>query len=179
MASKNEIKSLLREVLVRLRRDNGSPLEVTRAPMACPDKPEDDGLTRREIISRLSLLLAGAAAFRLQGCGACNDFTGTPTGDAGSDASDSGQCPLECSSDCTNECSTDCKTDCSTDCSTDQASCTTEACATEACGTGDCATDCTSDNPTTCSTDCSTDNPTTCSTDTPCDTCSTDSSSFF
>ena len=176
MANKNEIKGLLREVLVRLRREDGGVLEVTRAPIACPDEPHDDGLTRRELIGRLSLLLAGAAAFKLQGCGACNDFTSKPTTDAGSDAGDAG-CSLECTAECNSEsCSKD---TCSTDqCATDSSTCTTDQCATDQCTT-DCSTDsttCSTDNP--CSTDSTCSADTTCSTDTPCDTCSTESSFF-
>ena len=172
MASKVELQNLIKEVLVRLRKEDGDSIEVTRTPAACPDEPGESGVSRREVIGRLSLLLAGAAAFKMQGCGACNDFPSSSEPDAGADGGDAGDsCDLDsCSTD--GECTTDgggCDTDCSTECAMD--SCSTECdtdCSTDECAT-DCATDCPADS---CTTDCSFD----CTAD---GGCTTDSSSFF
>jgi len=173
MASRKEVKSLIQEVLVRMRESENGGMETTRSPIACPDEPADNQITRRDTIGRLSLLLAGAAAFKMQGCGACNDFPSSSEPDAGGDGGDAGGgCSLDsCSTD--GECTTDgggCDTDCSTECAMD--SCSTECdtdCSTDECAT-DCATDCPADS---CTTDCSFD----CTADDPA--CTTDSSSFF
>ena len=161
MTGRKEMQGLVREVLVRLRREDLS-LDVIRAPMACPDEPRDHGITRRDLMGRLGLLLAGAAAFKLQGCGACNDFaanSGDGGGDGG-DAGDAGNCTLADNKDA--GCTTD---TCTTDaCTTD--TCTTEACTTETCTTETCTTE-------TCTSETCTLEPT-CSTD----TCTTESSFF-
>ena len=154
---KEEVFGCMREVLVRLREENAEALEVAKIPVSCPDQPESDGLTRREIIGRLSLLLAGAAAFKLQGCGACNDVTGQNIGDGGGDGGDAGDSGGDADGD------SDSDTDADADADAD----------------GDTDTDTDTDTDSDTDADGDTD---TCSMEPTCPsdpTCTTDSSSFF
>lgn len=149
MTMRNDIQGIIRDVLARLDMDASRGVEITRTAVSCPDSPDTEGLSRRDMLGRLSLLLAGAAAFKLQGCGACNDFAGDED-DAGADAGDAGDagCILDCATECTADCSNDtCSSDtCTTDCSSD--TCTTD------CSSTDCAMDCQTES---CTGDCTTD----------------------
>ena len=169
MEKKLELHVIIRDVLIRFQNERLGALEITRPPVNCPDEPEGDGLSRREMVGKLALILAGAAAFKLQGCGACNDFSVQQT-DSGIDAGDAGKdgCTL---SDCTTDCEAG---DCGTSDSCGTADCTTaEGCGATDCAATDCAaTDCGSTDTTTCAaTDCGSTDTTTCD-------CGTESSFF-
>jgi len=179
MVDRIELKSIVREVLNRIRED--APLSGQNRGGAypysfeCPDAPAS-GISRREILGRLAAILAGAAAFKLQGCGSCkadlidqkpDEFCYT---EGKCDAGDLGDAAAPCGVD---ECDADVCSAKDTCMGHDSCGAKDTCNTSDTCGTSDdCPTDCQTDS---CPTDCQTDN---CQNDIcPTDNCQNDTCS--
>ena len=130
---KSEINSLIREVFYRLQKEPDS-LESIKVAVSCPDQPDCDGITRREVIGRLTLLMAGAAAYQIQGCGPCNDLPPAEGEDGGMDAeadgcNDTGCITEPAGSDSDTDMDSDTDSDTDTDTDTDSDSDADAGCA--------------------------------------------------
>jgi len=166
MINRSEAREIVREVLNRLLEKESLTRSDQKRGYAysfeCPDTP-DAGFSRRDMITRLATILAGAAAFRMQGCGACTgDFSElTQENDCSSyDVADAAaQCGVE---NCTSQDSCSSDQGCSTDgCSSDEAcpaDCKTDEACDEDCVTDEeCPADCEQADACTMSDDCNYD----------------------